>query len=595
MALRELFALFEVKVEGKEEVVSADVAVTKAAESLGAFAAATHAVQAETQDGAKAQKAQNAELEKTEEVSRSAAEAFAEGAEKARAFAHGAIEVGRTGLEVAEVFLAIRSRAALMTKVLITAAASLVGLGFVNLTRTAWGFVEATTAAVDEIGKMSTALGVGAESMQRWGHLADTSGASSEDLRASFKSLANQINQVRNGAEGASKNFKELGLDGKALADMPLEDAMIEVTAALGGMDEQGKKLALTQALLSETAIKMLPGFKGSTEEMRAQLLAMDELAGVYSEEFIRAAEATNDELHFMRNQLSVLRAGIVMEFLPSFRGAVKWVSATTAKFREFLKETDLVSRWVRVGVISGLVRFSSLLAAHWGTLAKWAGRFVRFISPVLRVIARFAAWALVLDDIIVFLQGGDSALGAFLDKAFGVGTANDILEKFGILWDAATTGIRLASEVLGWLWDDFTGLLGDVEGGTSTFDNAFLGFGGAIKEAIDLAKELWGWVDRLLGVSEAIAGIGEAIFQADDERLNREAIARAQDEARAAQSPRAATSTTNRTTSVVDNSKTSLTFNGRQSPETVRAATTEAQKIRSNRGAQNALIRGAT
>ena len=192
MALREILAHFDVKLEGADDLEKADRAIDKNVEGLNTLGAATAAAAAEALKGARAVEVQAESVAEADADTRSLSEAFKENAERAKNVAAGSIEVAEAGLEAVDSFTQMREKAALLLKVFIAVAASAVGLGFVKLTATVWGYIEGVTQAVDSTGKLSTALGVSVEGVQRWQHLASTSGASNEDLSASFKSLANQ-------------------------------------------------------------------------------------------------------------------------------------------------------------------------------------------------------------------------------------------------------------------------------------------------------------------------------------------------------------------------------------------------------------------
>src|SRR5690606_31384177 len=91
-------------------------------------------------------------------------------------------------------------------------------------------------------------------------------------------------------------------------------------------------------------------------------------------------------------------------------------------------RETRLADRAVKMG---GFAAIAVILKTIFGNLRmawSWASRFVGVILRFARIIAPWLTWALILDDIIVFLQGGDSAIGHFLDKLFGAGSGAKVL-----------------------------------------------------------------------------------------------------------------------------------------------------------------------
>lgn len=485
----------------------------------------------------------------------------------------------------------------LWSSALIKIATVISGLGTAVLVAGLLKYVEGVTEAVDATGKLATTTGLAVESVQRWGHVTTTAGGNNEQFAASVKTLTNNLLAVARGSKEAQENFEEIGIDTATLANRELEDVLLDVSVGLANVTDKNTQLGLAQKLLGESSLKLLPGFKNSREEMLANLKSMDRLAGVYSEDFVRSAEATNDELHFMRNQFSVLRSVVVQAILPVFRGVVSVTTRITASFREFLTETRAVDRWLRVGAIGGFARMLSLIAANWHVIVRAVASFIRSVAPIARIIARFLIWAGILDEIIVFLQGGDGYLRDWIDKLFEIGTADKVLKNIHALWDIVVSGLRTGAEVIGWLWDDFKGLMISIESGGKPWEEWGGVVGRVLGGVINLLKDAVKLIDKVTGISDVLKGVGGVLFDAEDERLNREAIERARGNARNAKAPgglstpRAAGG--GRSVWYVDNSTHSVSLTGPQTPETVRTAAREARGMRSsNKSRANALVR---
>src|SRR5690606_16940764 len=225
------------------------------------------------------------------------------------------------------------------------------------------------------------------------------------DVATAFRTLARATQEASEGVATYADTFKELGIDVKAFQDLSLDQKLVEVAGALGGTADETKRLALAQDLLGRGAIKLIPGLKGSREEMQAALEAAKEASGIFSEEFIRAAEATNDELGRMKNQWLVFKSTIVMAILPALRTVNEWLRAGFNAVTKFARETGIMSR---AFTLSGIAGFAALVAKLVGNFrAAWsiASRFIGVILRFTRVLAPWLAWALILDDIVVFLQ----------------------------------------------------------------------------------------------------------------------------------------------------------------------------------------------
>ena len=485
-----------------------------------------------------------------------------------------------------------------------------------------YSFVEGTTAAVDETGKLSTTLGVNTDTLQKWNFVAGEAGGSGADVSAAMRRLSKNLFDAQRTAGPASEAFEKLGV---AVTDSSgntrdLEDVLLDTAVAIGATENNADKLALAQETLGRGALKLIPGFKGTREEMQGVLDTAGDLNGLISEDFIKGSEAFNDNVSQMGNQFFKLRAIIADVFLPVTKFFVEGLRDMANSVGEWLEQTQIIDRVVKFGGLASLgalIKFLTVGLAKWvvnwrliGTLISRAFTFLR---PWIGIIAKFLIWALILDDIIVFLQGGESALGKFLDAALGVGAAEETLKTLRALWDAAKTGINLAATaVLDFLTD--MGLI------TPDAEEAGQGFADGWQPVIKVLGTVLGLVKDLIAAFtelEAFQNIADKIFAASDEEANtratfeadnagngpvadrfealRRARAAAKDRRTPATAPGAAAGSGS-STSVVDQSTTTVNLSGPQTPQTVSRAAREAQAITRTRGTQkaaNALVRG--
>lgn len=338
------------------------------------------------------------------------------------------------------------------------------------------GFVNQTLDAADAVGKLSARLGTTTDDAQVWMTFASQAGASTEDLSASFKGLANQLQAVAKGDKAAKAAFDELGIatDGWDKKLPPLGDTLALVGGRLGELDDQGKRVALTQKLLSEGGLKLAPGFQGGTEAVQEHIDKLKELAIVYDSEFIAQAEAANDELGLFYGQFQGLGSEIILTFLPALRGAVRELTPVIRGLREGFSHGELFKGSLVSAGALGLASFGGL----GGALARFApllGRLAVMAAPFIWAFAKFAVLTLVLDDFFVMLNGGKSVLGEFLSKTEA---GRSILDTFQqsfkllkgsaiLLWgalsgdqDAIDKGKALLDEFSAWI-DGFAGNVG--------------------------------------------------------------------------------------------------------------------------------------
>jgi hypothetical protein len=90
----------------------------------------------------------------------------------------------------------------------------------------------------------------------------------------------------------------------------------------------------------------------------------------------------------------------------------------------------NVINKWIQtskiIEVALGILAVAAVAAGIKITLA-WASA----LAPILLVTVAISALALVIEDFVVFLDGGDSAIGRFIDLLYGPGSATEAANKF--------------------------------------------------------------------------------------------------------------------------------------------------------------------
>lgn len=462
-------------------------------------------------------------------------------------------------------------------------------------------WVYGATQAADQTGELAEQLGFSAKGLQEWAIFAQMSGGRAQDFTKITAKLGDTITAALAGAGPQRKLLQELGIayaDGAGHA-RDLEEVLLDAAVAIGNVQNPTEKLTLANDLLGKGGRKLATSFKGTREEMRATLAAMGDLGGVYSDTFVKASQEANDELEATERQMGVLRAEIVIAILPAFRWLVQTFGNIARSVRTFLKETHVLDRWLKLlpalisgAGLAGFVKF-------FPQIAGWLGRVIRLIAPFARIVLPFVAMALVIDDLITLFEGGESAIGKLLDRMFGAGTAADLVWILKVAWDAVAFGVEQLIEDVGGLWDKLGGLTGIATSIKDAFLAVFSWFAeflttgpiervqmliGLLKSAASIVSSVWDAIGSVGdGVQNALKGLA-------DLKMDQANPATPMLGGKPYAPSTAGSANVNAPTNVTVN------LSGKQTPETVRTATSEANKIANGgRTKANALVRGKT
>lgn len=307
--------------------------------------------------------------------------------------------------------------------------------------------------AAKKLGDTSHKLGIAVGQLELFNQAAEENGASAEAMTVGLRRLAVA-------AEGTGKNaslpFKQLGVAVKDAHGKvkPLDQLFIDVGTALAGVTDNTKRVALAQKIFGRGGTELLGIFSRGKEGTKAYLEELRNLSGGYSEEFVQAAtEATVAQKRF-EFAFKGLTSQIIVAFLPAVTFLIHKLTDVVVWFTKVFKYTNFLR--------AGFIILGAKFAAVFGRiLLPILGRVLLFLAPI---IAKFLFLQLVLDDIITFLTGGESVIGAFLDALFGVGTAIAVCKELNAIWDDFTNIVIPGAIVaVQDLWNAVTGTFSDL------------------------------------------------------------------------------------------------------------------------------------
>lgn len=285
------------------------------------------------------------------------------------------------------------------------------------------GFGKEILVDADALAKQSQALGVSAAQLQGWEHAASLSGSSAEGFVGALTKFNKALAGTRDGTGPASDALKVFGVTADDVKKKTPLELLDQIADGFGAVTDTTKRTAATMALFgksgNELAPLLLEGSKGIAK-LRAEV---GDLGASFDEAFLKDAQEVNDNVDRLKLGFKGLAIQVLSAVLPAItqfsaqavkaiKGVVSWVRSTKLIQAALLGLTS--------GGIYKLLTSLPALIARFGGLRVILGRLALFVL-------RFIAPLLILEDILVFLAGGKSAIGRGLDAAFGPGTAKNI------------------------------------------------------------------------------------------------------------------------------------------------------------------------
>lgn len=391
---------------------------------------------------------------------------------------------------------------------LTTRAAGLLGVGM-SIGALVAG-VKATAAAYDELGKLAARFRSTAEAVDEFRDAAGLLGISEETSVGALKSLDTAIQDTFLGMGRAKKVFEEMGITvtdahGKI---KPTTQVMGELAEKLHGM-ERGTQIRVMERLGLDPA--MLKLFNADFVNLQKRMADVDKASGFNLEQAVkRAAEYTKAskgltlEVNTLKMYLEKLTEGFKVATMPYFTKAMEIATKYVRLFVDYLmKHSKFVEGFVIA--IGGAILYFLVPAAIKGALAVWA-MIAPFALIGLAALAVATAFALLYDDIMNFIEGGDSMIGHIVARWPIVGEVLKALgAEFVFLWDTA----KAVGNFLVGMFDDpaaaFEQFKVDMAAGVARLIETFPG----LKDVIG------GITDAFTSAGDSITGVWDAIVAA--------------------------------------------------------------------------------
>ncbi len=374
-------------------------------------------------------------------------------------------------------------------------------------------FAHGMAEAAIEVEHSAAAFGLSTTEMQQWQLAAKASGVSSETLDTSFKMLAKNVGTgMGPGVEALAK----LGVNVKDASGnvRPMGDLFEDAGAAVGGIENAGKRAAIGTQVFGRQFIKILPLISKGKEGMAELRNKLEELGGGFDKEFIEKSKEVEEQSAFLGQGWTSLKVTLAAYLLP----ALTWlmtkgvelvkVLIDLAKNTEIVKVAAIALGAIGIGALSALI---GPLGAAFGFL----------LTTVLPLVAAF----ILVEDFLTFLSGGESLFGDAIESIFGPGAAEKVRNWFNSVGKELSDigqdfrDLKLYFEVL---WESFKdlGLLAAAYL-SDGFDSLWANIkNAALKAAAYMSDAFDNVIDGLPGVVKTTLGItgggGHAVADID-------------------------------------------------------------------------------
>jgi phage-related protein len=350
-------------------------------------------------------------------------------------------------------------------------------------------FINDAAAGAAELDKMSRATGRSTDSIQEWRYMATAAGVDANAVSSNLNALQSTLNKDMFGVAAAKMSFWGVAtrdVNGK----LKTSDQMLSAVAdKVAGMSEQRARQWASQVGINDDTLLLLKQGSAGLEELKKKAHDMGAIIPADSIKLAAQFKRSLGELQFTLNNLTQRIALSAIPTMNKFLDGFKnWIAVN----REWIQQK---LQAVIEGVSMGFERFMNILdrvAQFFRPLTdnlkklkppmKDAELFARLLSgallglllvilpaalPIMAMTAAVLAAGMAFDDLMTFIEGGDSILGRLLGtlgitrddvmslvESFknAVGAVKDFVVEHSRLFLALGKGIAIVAALSGGL-----------------------------------------------------------------------------------------------------------------------------------------------
>lgn len=276
----------------------------------------------------------------------------------------------------------------------------------------------------DKLGKLSEKLGMDVSDIDAWSSAVENAGGSADAFQSTLSSFNDQLrNAALTGSGDGVMWLHYLGVGARTAEGKlkNLTDVLPDLASRVEGMSKLKSTYVLKKIGLDEGTIALVQKGRASVDSLVASMKLFS-----YSKRDADTAREFNASMHLLGKGTQSVANVIFRELTP----VITKMATEFIRFVVFLREHEPF-----------VVAFFGLLVAYsLRFLAAWlANPIVLVITGIIAVVSALAA---VIDDLIVYMEGGESALEDFW-ALFGTGP--EIAENLKAAWESLkATGIAV-------------------------------------------------------------------------------------------------------------------------------------------------------
>ena len=345
----------------------------------------------------------------------------------------------------------------------------------------------------DALAKTASKIGTTTEELSKLRYAADLTGVSATTMDMALQRFTRRTAEAAKGTGEAKAALKELGLDAKALVNMPLSERMLALSDAFSEARPEAEKLALAFKLFDSEGAALVNTLALGKDGLNAMFAEAETLGVVMSKLAADNVQKANDALtrlftlfRGIKDQIVAALAPVIERLSTKILGALKEaIEGTGGSIEKFAQET--------------IVNFVKSFAKFLLNLSIGVQNFIKLgnaIGNVYQKLMNEPLTDIFSDDLVKSIENIAFSIGDFANNLDFTSTAtktlNDDVDTTSNLFTQFGTAVDTVRKQLPSIEDGMMGVAKQLSDGvTNGFTDAITGaksFSDAMK---DMAKSV--------------------------------------------------------------------------------------------------------
>lgn len=293
-------------------------------------------------------------------------------------------------------------------------------------TRAAIQFADAFAQQAEEIRDASREARVSTSQLQELRHAAVIGGVGVERMNSAVTTFGQSLRKAERWGNSTTFTLRRLGIQARDSNGRirPTGELMDELAVAFEHIESPARRARIATQLFGEAGRRMLDIMHTGPGGIRALREELAELGGGVTPEAVEASRRYTQATERMGRAQDSLRSTLAVALLPALSWLVERGAHVEGLFARLTHGTHVV-QIALAGLAAAAVAAAAPIVIAWAPVA----------LPFVVLAAKAALVVAVLDDLITFAEGGDSALGRLIDSIWGVGTAAESVQMLRTEW----------------------------------------------------------------------------------------------------------------------------------------------------------------